>query len=158
MTIIEATGVVPAPVEAAFGFLCALENHWSVAGRWIEVVSLTPGARGGRVRIHGPLGLRRTVTTRVESIDPPRCIRGTARVGRTCAQVSWTLWPHETGGAEVRLAAVVIDARAVDRALLAAGGARWMGWLFRATLRRLAATMAVPAAAPAVPALSSAHA
>ena len=158
MTAIEATTVVPAPVEEAFGFLCALENHWSVAGRWIEVVSLAPGARGGRVRIHGPLGLRRTVTTQVEAVDPPCCIRGTARLGRTAAEVSWTLRPHETGGAEVRLSAVVIDAGALDRALLAAGGARWMAWLFRGTLRRLAAAIALPAAAPAPRALSSAHA
>ncbi len=158
MTTIEATAVVPAPVEAAFGFLCELENHWSVASRWIEVVSLAPGARGGRVRIHGPLGLRRTVTTRVEAIDPPHSIQGTARLGRTTAEVSWTLRPHETGGAEVRLSAVVIQAGALDHALLAAGGARWMAWLFRGTLRRLATAIATPAPAPAPRTLSSAHA
>jgi hypothetical protein len=98
------------------------------------------------------------VTTRVEAVERPRCIRGTARLGRTTAEVSWTLRPHERGGVEVRLAAVVIQAGALDRALLAAGGARWMAWLFRGTLRRLATTIAMPAPAPAERALSSAHA
>ena len=158
MTTIAATDVVPAPVPAVFAFLSALENHWAVAGRWIEVRGLTPDARGGVVQIRGPLGLRRTATTRIEAIDPPRCIRGTARLRTTCAEVSWTLRPHETGGTEVRLAAVLLRAGAVDRALLSVGGARWLRWLFAATLRRLAVRFPAPGPAAGPPALSSARA
>jgi uncharacterized protein YndB with AHSA1/START domain len=148
MIEIEAANVVPAPVEEVFAFLSALENHWAVAGRWVKVVSLDADARGGRVRIHGPLGLRRTVTTRVEATESPKSIRGSATLGTTRAEVSWTLAPRAAGGTEVRLAAAVLRAGALDRALLALGAARWMRSLFAATLRRLAPAMAQPAPAP----------
>lgn len=155
MTEIEATGLVPASAEAVFVFLSALENHWTVAGRWVQLVRLDPDAEGGRVRIHGPVGMRRTATTRVHATDPPRSIRGSARLGATCAQVSWTLLARGAGSTEVRLAAVVVRAGRLDRALLALGGARWMRRLFTITLARLAAE--VPAHAPIgeLPALSA---
>jgi len=158
MTKIEATGLVPAPPEAVFAFLSALENHWTLAGRWIEVVGLAPDARGGRVRIHGPLGLRRTVTTRVQATDPARSIRGTATLGPTCAEVSWTLSPRDASATDVRLTAVVLRAGPLDRVLLALGGARWMRWLFSATLARLPTSLGSQAPAPTAQALSSSRA
>lgn len=158
MTQIEASRVVPAPLGAVFAFLSALENHWTLAGRWIEVLSLEPDAQGGRVRIHGPFGLRRTVTTRVEAIDPWRSIRGTAALGPTCAEVSWTLAPRDADATHVRLTAVVIRAGRLDRVLLALGGARWMRRLFASTLERLPVTLGVSAPPRATPALSSTRA
>src|SRR5919204_6458142 len=107
---IAATGWVAVPPEELFEFLSDLENHWVLADRFIEVVELDraePGApaHGGRVRMRGPLGLRRTAVTRVIEVDAPRRMAGTADVGRgTVAQVSWTLTP-EGGGSRVHLAA-----------------------------------------------------
>ncbi|MDQ6749738.1 MAG: SRPBCC family protein [Actinomycetota bacterium] len=158
MTEIEAIGVVDEPVEAVFAFLSTLENHWTLAGRWIEVVALAPDAQGGRVRIRGPLGLRRTVTIRVEATDPPVSMRGMARLGATRAEVSWTLSPRGTDATEVRLAAAVVRAGPLDRALLALGGRRWMRRLFAATLARLPATLAARAPSAGAPALSSGRA
>ena len=145
MTAIEATAAIAAPREEVFTFLSALENHWAVAGRWIEVAALDADGQGGRVRIRTPLGLRRTVTTRVEVVDAPRSLRGIASLGRTRAEVSWTLRPGETGGTDVRLAAFVRDAGRLDRVLLALGGAHWMRHLFAVTLARLANTLSVRA-------------
>ena len=137
MTDIDASEVVPAPREAVFDFLSDLGNHWSVAGRWIEVVALDGNGDGGRVRIRGPLGVRRTAVTSVERADPPERLEGIARVGRTEARVAWTLYERRSGGTEVRLAATIVRAGALDRAVLALGGASWMRRLFAATLAHL---------------------
>lgn len=132
---IEAEAVVPATPEAVFRFLSDLRNHWRLAGRWIEVVQLDGG--GGRVRIHGPLGLRRTATTRVDDAQPEHRIAGTAELsGGTVAHVRWEM--HEdVAGARVRLSAEVERASAADRVLLALGGRLWMKHRFRRIVERL---------------------
>src|SRR3954470_4491265 len=124
MLRIEATRVVAAAPEAVFGFLAKLENHWKLAGRWVEVVSIDDD--NGRVRIHGPLGLRRTARTSVVDASPSRVIHGTAELsGGTLARVAWEL--HEdAGGTAVRLSAKVANAALPDRLLLALGGRAWM--------------------------------
>jgi uncharacterized protein YndB with AHSA1/START domain len=145
VTDIGASAVVPASPEAVFEFLSDLHNHWAVAGRWIEVVALEGGGNGGRVRIRGPLGLHRTVATSVERVEPPERLEGTARLGRTEARVAWTVGEALEGGTVVRLAATVVRAGPLDRAILALGGAAWMRRLFAATLARLAARFATEA-------------
>ena len=146
MTRIEATAVVPAPREKVFAFLSDLGNHWAVAGRWIEVVAVDGDGDGGRVRIRGPLGLRRTAITSVERIDPPERLQGTARVGGAQAEVAWMLRERDTGATEVVLAATVLRAGALDRLVLGLGGAAWMRRLFAATLAHLANRYEVTAA------------
>jgi hypothetical protein len=131
--VIAASGLVPAEREEVFAFLAELGNHWLVADRWIEVVSLDADGDGGRVRVRGPLGLRRTARTRVEVVDPPAALEGTAVLGGTVARVRWELRPRG-GATRVRLEARVERATALDRLLLAAGGRAWMR-------RRLAATV-----------------
>src|SRR5437764_959865 len=102
---LEATRVVPAPREDVFAFLSDLGNHWAVAGRWIEVVALDGGGDGGRVRIRGPFGLRRTAITSVDRVQPPDRLQGTALLGRTRAEVAWTLHARGAAATEVELAA-----------------------------------------------------
>jgi hypothetical protein len=147
---IEADGLIPAGREAVFAFLADLANHWDLADRWVEVVSLTPAHDGGRVRVRGPLGLSRTVDTRVDSVREPERIAGTATLGRTRAEVRWELRPDARGTC-VRLVATVREAGGLDRLLLAAGGRRWLRHCFKVTLGRLAETVAGRAveAAPA---------
>ena len=134
MSVIAATGLVPAEREAVFGFLAELGNHWLVADRWIEVVALDANRDGGRVRVRGPLGLRRTARTRVLAMDPPVALEGTAVLGGTVARVRWELLARGEA-TEVRLEARVERATPLDRLLLAAGGRAWLR-------RRLAATVA----------------
>ena len=150
---VEATALVPAPVEAVFAFLDDLENHWIVADRFVEVLDLhrPDGGRaaGGYVRLRGPLGVRRTVETRVVAIKAPRLLIGTAEAGGgTRARVSWSLAGHRES-TRVRLAAAIETATALDRALLALGGRLWLRRRFAATLDGLAAEFA-DRAAPAV--------
>jgi uncharacterized protein YndB with AHSA1/START domain len=139
---IEAATIVPAPAGDVFAFLTDLENHWLVADRFVEVITLDGpvGARtGGMVALRGPLRLRRTARTRVRSATAPWRMAGTAEIGaRTLATVRWTL---DERGPEtaVALAATVERAALLDRILLAAGGRRWLGRRFERTLNRLAA-------------------
>jgi hypothetical protein len=158
---LQATGLVPAPREDVFAFLSALENHWAVTGRWIHVVSLdrAVGATGGCVRISGPLGLHRTAATRVVAVEAPHALTGTAQIGSTVAEVSWKLTARGPAVTEVELATSILHASALDRVLLAIGGAAWMRRLLAGTLATLAERFAAErAAAPVSPALSSARA
>lgn len=134
---IAAGGVVPAPREAVFAFLADLDNHWLVTGRWIAVVRLDGDGDGGRVRIQGPLGLRRTAHTRVLHADPPARLEGSATLGRTVARVRWELSDHHDATL-VRLEAEVERAGPLDRLLLAAGGRRWLRRRFGTTVVTLA--------------------
>lgn len=139
---IRASRLVPAPPAALFEFLADLENHWWLAGRFIEIVSLERdpdgAATGGRVRMRGPLGLHRTAATRVLVVESTRRMVGLAEVGgRTRADVEWTLDPAADGRTRVRLEAAVDRAGPVDRALLALGGRAWLKRRFAAVLERL---------------------
>ena len=132
---IEASRVVQATPEAVFRFLSELENHWKLTGRWVEAVWLDHSE--GRVRIHGPLGLRRTATTVVVDAKPDHVMHGTAELsGGTRARIAWEL-NEDAGGTAVRLSAEVEHAALPDRALLALGGERWMARRFEAILERL---------------------
>jgi hypothetical protein len=134
---IAADGLVPTGREAVFAFLAELSNHWLVADRWIDVVCLDDGGDGGRVRIRGPLGLRRTARTQVLASEPPARLEGRATLGATVARVRWEL--AERGQATlVRLEAHVERAGPLDRLLLAAGGRRWLRRRFRSTIAGLA--------------------
>src|SRR5919199_4644278 len=121
---IEAAALVPAPPEDVFAFLTDLRNHWRLADRFVEVVTLEASdgvhADGGQVRMRGPFGIRRTATTRVVAAREPRLLIGTAELpGGTRARVSWTI-AGRLRTTRVRLAADVEQATALDRLLLAA--------------------------------------
>ena len=132
---ITAEAVVPATPEVVFRFLSDLRNHWRLAGRWIEAVEI--GETGGRVRMHGPLGIRRTATTRVDDAQPEHRMSGTAELsGGTVARVRWEL-SEDAGGCLVRLSASVERAWWPDRLLLLAGGRAWMERHFAQILERL---------------------
>jgi hypothetical protein len=139
---VEAAALVPAPPEDVFAFLSDLRNHWRLADRFVEVLTLESSgggaADGGRVRVRGPLGIRRTVTTRVVAAREPRLMIGTAELASgTKARVSWTI-AGRLGSSRVRLAADLERARRLDRLLLAAGGRWWLRRRFASTLERLA--------------------
>jgi uncharacterized protein YndB with AHSA1/START domain len=136
---IEATAVVDASPDEVFDFLRDLGNHWRLVDRLVTVVSIEgdPPDRAV-VRLRGPLGLRRTVHTRVTASRAPRLLIGAAEMGETRALVSWTLAAHLGGHTRVRLAAEIQQAGALDRLLLACGGRVWMRRRFGFGLTRLA--------------------
>ncbi|MEA2439448.1 MAG: hypothetical protein QOH76_872 [Thermoleophilaceae bacterium] len=136
---IEAVALVPAAPEEVFAFLSDLANHWRLVDRFVEVLSLegTPPDRAV-VRLRGPLGVRRTVITRVTATRSPRLIIGVAELGEeTRARVSWTL-AGRLGQTRVRLAAEVEHAGPLDRLLLTLGGRTWLRRRFAFGLERLA--------------------
>jgi hypothetical protein len=142
-TRIAAEGVVAASPPVVFAFLADLENHWLLADRFVEVLTLErpPGggpASGGTVRMRGPLGLGRTARTRVVETVPVTAIAGTASVGsRTEASVRWTLSPAARG-TRVVLEATVERLGRAEAVLLAAGGRRWLQRRFASILQTLA--------------------
>lgn len=75
MTRITARRPIAAPAAEVFAFLGDLENHWSLSTRF-EVMGLERNADGaavgGSIRVHGPLGLYRTVRTRVLHVGHTR--------------------------------------------------------------------------------------
>ena len=139
---IEAVTLVPAQPDDVFAFLADLENHWRVADRLVEVLDLERDgdgrACGGRVRLRGPLGLRRTAATRLAALRERRLIIGVAELDEeTRARVSWTL-AGRLNETRVRLAAEIETAAPLDRALLLLGGRQWLERRFAGTLERLA--------------------
>src|SRR5436190_9116220 len=137
---IEAVALVPAAPEEVFAFLSDLANHWRLLDSHVEVMELD-GAPPDRavVRLRGPLGVRRTVRTRVTAARSPRLIIGVAELGEsTRARVSWTL-AGRLGDTRVRLAAEVEHADLLDRMLLRLGGRVWLERHFAYGLERLAA-------------------
>ena len=140
---IAAERVVAASPPAVFGFLADLENHWLLADRFVEVLTLDrpsagAPAHGGKVRMRGPVGLGRTAHTRVVETKPPTCIVGTAAVGdATEAQVRWTLAPAGDG-TRVQLEATMQRTGRFESVLLAAGGRRWLERRFASILATLA--------------------
>lgn len=122
------------PASDLYAQLSDLRSHWDLAGRWVQPLELNHD--GGVVRVRGPLGLRRTITTRLTELRPAECVAGEATIGRTTARIRWLLEPDGTG-TFVTLQAEVVDAAGLDRLLLALGGARWMQSRFAATLKRL---------------------
>lgn len=153
---IEATALVPATPEEVFRFLSDLSNHWRLVDKLVEVVSVEgdPPDRAV-VRLRGPLGLRRTVRTRVTAARAPRLIIGVAELGDggssgsggTRALVSWTL-AGRLGQTRVRLAAEVEHATRLDRLLLTLGGRAWLRRRFASGLERLAERFAAGRPAP----------
>ena len=137
MRAIAACALLEAPIEDVYAVLADLREHWRLAGRWVEPLELGSGggvADGYRSRA---LVFARTARTRVVHAEPPTRLAGEADVGRTRAAVSWRLRP-DGDSTWVTLQADVLAAAAVDRALLALGGRRWLSARFRTTLARLA--------------------
>lgn len=134
MRPVVARRLVPRPADELYALLADLRGHWDLAGRWVHALELR--ADGGTVRVRGPAGLHRTVSTELVALEPPHRVAGLARSGATRAAISWALSASD-GGTLVVLRADVLEAGALDRLLLALGGRAWMNRRFAATLQRL---------------------
>jgi Polyketide cyclase / dehydrase and lipid transport len=139
---ISARRQVPAGAAETFAFLAAPATHRRLQVRGIASLSLDDDAdllSGGEAVLRGPLGLRRTVHTRVALHEPPTRLAGSALADSgTAAHISWTLREPRDGTTLVELTAVLSPIARGDRLLLAVGGRRWIRRLFAATLHRLA--------------------
>jgi len=128
----------------AFAFLAAPATHRRLQVRGITSLSIDGEdaadlLTGGAIVLRGPLGLRRTVRTRVALRQAPTRLAGSALADSgTEAHVSWTLRAQGDATTIVELSAVLGPIARRDRLLLAIGGRRRIRRLFAATLRRLA--------------------
>src|SRR5919201_3098429 len=107
MRSMAATATLGHPPDRVFAFLSDLRNHWRLEERFIELDDVT--ADGGRVRLRGPLGLKRVARTNVLEAEPAAPVgrlHGHAEIGRsTRGDVFWEIAPAD-GGSNVTLAAV----------------------------------------------------
>jgi hypothetical protein len=131
---VVARAEVAIPRDELYALLADLREHWRLAGGWVEPLEL--GDDGGVVRLRGPLGLRRTVRTRLAERVPGERLAGEASVGRTRADISWS-FASASPSTIVTLRAEITRAAPLDRLLLAAGGRRWLQKRFATTLQRL---------------------
>ncbi|HEY7396954.1 MAG TPA: SRPBCC family protein [Gaiellaceae bacterium] len=129
----RASAVVQAPPDAVFAFLSDLRNHWRLASRNVRIVELDGDASsgGGRVVLHGPLGISRVAQTRItQAVAPTKSVggvvEGTAATPHgTSLRVAWNV-SALPAGTQVVLELTVERARMLDRLLLVAGGRRWL--------------------------------
>jgi hypothetical protein len=139
---IAASAVIASDPHGVFAFLAEMHNHWTLAGRSLQLLEIGQAPDGspyGEVEMRGPLGIRRRVRTRVLGVREPAYLWGTAEVGgRTVTRVRWDLQPVRPGHTRVTLSAVVCTAGWVDRLLLAGGGRIWLRRVFAGTVQLLA--------------------
>ncbi|MDO8188956.1 SRPBCC family protein [Conexibacter sp. JD483] len=124
---VRAARPIAAAPEAIFAFLANPDRHWQLLGRRLEPLRAYDGERS-QVRLHGPLGIRRTLWIRLAAERPPHELVGRVEAGRgaTIGSVRWTVRPATDGSSVVELTARTELAAPLDRLLLAAGGARWL--------------------------------
>ena len=127
-------------------FLSDLGNHALLAPDSVQVLSLDRRPDGGahaRVRLRGPLGIRRRALTELLSTQAEaNTIAGIARIGRrTVASILWTIESLDEA-TEVTLCAHVESAGPLDAIVLRAGGRRWITSHFAAALERLSSEVA----------------
>jgi hypothetical protein len=130
---------IPVARAELFKRLAKLENHWELADRWVEVISVNGDESGGEVRLNGPFGLGRTAITTVDRVVEPSLIEGTAHIGsQTRGKVSWR-FEDEGAGTLVTLRADLEGGGPADRMVWTLGGRTWLESRLRATLARLRA-------------------
>jgi carbon monoxide dehydrogenase subunit G len=133
---IEETRVVHAPPEPVFAFLSVLDNHWDLMGSCVE--RLESSSDGTLVKIHGPLGVKRTARTCVVRVEPPRLMTGSAQLSSGArGSVTWELEPSGQS-TSVRLSATIVAAGPRDRIAFALGGRQWLRRRFDYALAELA--------------------
>jgi hypothetical protein len=151
---IAASTIVASAAREVFAFLAEMHNHWTLAGRsmqLLEIGSAPDGSPRGEVEMRGPLGIRRRARTQVLGLREPAFLWGIAEVGgQTVTRVRWDLQPVGPEHTRVTLSAVVCSAGWFDRLLLRVGGRIWMRRVFAATVQRLALQLREPAPAPAL--------
>jgi hypothetical protein len=145
VSIIMAERVIAAPRERVFGFLADLGCHWRLSDHAIELGGLERGTDGARgvIELHPPIPVDRKAVTNLGDLREGSMVAGTARIGRTVADVAWTL-DARAGSTLVSLTAVVRRAGRLDRILLRLGGALWLRRRFHVVLERLDRQLAGP--------------
>lgn len=132
---IRAARSIPATPERLFDFLGSLENHVVLIRDAADPAALDDG--GAQIRLRGPLGLRRTVRTRLTYMRSPEAIGGTAEAGRlTHGRVRWSIQPSD-GGSWVEVAVTAERLGPLDRLLLLLGGGRWLEKSLHTALEQL---------------------
>lgn len=135
---LSAAATISAPPARVFAFLRSLDRHWALIGPRAVPVRATDDGDGYLLRLRGPLGIRRTVRTRLVGIEESALLTGRVEAGaRTRATLSWSV-QHCPGGSRVVLLARTDSLGPGDRLLLFAGGRWWLTRTLRVAVRGLA--------------------
>jgi hypothetical protein len=126
---------ISAAPEEVFGFLRTLDNHIALMPDAPQ--SGTVGRDGARIRLHGPLVIRRTVRAQLGYTHSPDSIVGRVETGRsTRGTVRWSIQRSDRGS-WVEVVAAAEHLGGLDRLLPFVGGRRWLGRSLRLALERL---------------------
>jgi hypothetical protein len=143
--LISSSRTIEARIDAVFAFLSDRHSHQRLTSAKLELLGMKGIGDIGwqaRMRIRGPLGLRRLAAAQTDIAEQPTLIEGTVRVGaRTNVRVRWELYRIAREQTVVVLGASVRSLGAVDWVLLHIGGRRWVRNLFITTLELLASEL-----------------
>ena len=115
---------ISAPAERIFVYLERLEHQFELIGSRAERLA-TAGA-SMRVRLRGPVGIRRTVRASLTYARSPESIVGRAEAGRSSrATVRWSIQRSDVGS-WVQVIAHADALGPVDAMLVRLGGRRWL--------------------------------
>jgi hypothetical protein len=140
---LSAAATISASPERVFAYLRRLDRHWALTGPRAVPLRAQDDGDGYVLRLRGPVGIRRTVRTRIVSLREPALLVGRVEAGRrTRATLSWSITSCP-GGSRVVLAARTDSLGLADRLLLLGGGRWWLGHTLRGALGRLQARLAL---------------
>lgn len=121
---VSAARSISAPAERIFAFLERLEHQFELIGSRAE--RLPAEGAGLRVRLRGPLGIRRTVRASLTYARSPESIVGRAEARRgSRATVRWSIQRSDVGS-WVQVIAHTDALGPVDAMLMRLGGRRWL--------------------------------
>jgi uncharacterized protein YndB with AHSA1/START domain len=132
---VRAARSIASPPERVFNLLETFDHHLDLVSERVE--RLERYQEGPRVRLRGPLGVSRTVRTRLTYARRPESIVGRIDAGgRTRGTVRWSIQRSGAGSW------VQVEGRAealgwMDRLLAILGGRRWLNRSIELALERL---------------------
>jgi hypothetical protein len=121
---LRAAKSIAAPPERVYAFLESFDRHVELIHDRVEPLAVD--STGSTLRLCGPLGVRRTLSTTLTYSQSPTGIVGRVKAGqRTRGTVRWSI-QHSDRGSWVEIVGRTEVLGVLDAMLLRLGGRRWL--------------------------------
>lgn len=132
---VRAARSIPGAPERIFRFLESLDHHLDLIDERVDRVASDPA--GARVRLRGPLGVRRTIgITLIYADSPDTVVTSVQSEGGTRGAIRWSI-QHSDGGSWVQVVGHAGSLAPLDRLLVRLGARRWLTRSLELVLERL---------------------